>query len=112
MVLAITDVPRAYLQPFYVTPPEHYRNQVPREPPMPPLPRRVVPPDSSNDEIDGVLETRDENAKHFSRFISSVNVVTCNPWYLWEKGFTKLWIQGQDGARIEARTNMMSLGSI
>ena len=55
------------------------------------------------DEIDGVLKTRDENAKEFTRFLSSVNMVTCNPWYLWEKGFTKLWIQGRDGSRVEAR---------
>ena len=69
---------------------------------MPPPPRRVRPPDSSTDEIDGVLKTRDENAKEFSRFLSSVNVVTCNPRYLWEKGFTKLWIQGRDGSKVEA----------
>ena len=30
-------------------------------------------------------------------------MVTCNPWYLWEKGFTKLWIQGRDGSKVEAR---------
>ena len=64
---------------------------------------RDKPPDSSNDEIDGVLKTRDENAKEFSRFISSVNVVTCNPWYPCEKGFTKLWIQARDGSRVEAK---------
>ena len=46
---------------------------------------------------------RDESAKHFSRFISSVNMVTCKPWYLWERGFTKLWTQERDGARIEAK---------
>ena len=33
------------------------------------------PLDSSNDEIEGVLRTRDENAKHFSRCISSVNLI-------------------------------------
>ena len=82
---------------------EHYRNQIPREPPTPPPPTRVRPPDSSTDEIDGVLKTRDENAKEFSRFLSSVNTVTCNPWHLWEKGFTKLWIQGPDGSKTEAR---------
>ena len=70
---------------------------------MPPPPTRVKPPDSSTDEIDGVLKTRDENAKEFSRFLSSVTVVTCNPWYLWEKRFTKLWIQGRDGSKVEAR---------
>ena len=36
VVLATTEAPRAYLEPLYVTPPERYRNQVPREPPMPP----------------------------------------------------------------------------
>ena len=53
--------------------------------------------------IDGVIKTRSENAKEFSRFLSSVNMVTCNPWYLWEKGFTKLWTQGPDGSKVEAR---------
>ena len=103
VVLAMSDVPRIYLEPLYVTPPEHYRNQIPREPPMPAPPTRVRPPDSSTDEIDGVLKTRDENAKEFSGFLSSVNMVTCNPWYLWEKGFTKLWIQGPDGSKTEVR---------
>ena len=100
---AMNDVPRIYLEPLYVTPPEHYRNQIPREPPTPPPPTRVRPPDSSTHEIDGVLKTRDENAKEFSRFLSSVNMVTCNPWRLLEKGFTKLWIQGPDGSKTEAR---------
>ena len=53
--------------------------------------------------IDGVRKTRDENAKEFSCFISSVNVIICNPWHLWEKGFTKLWIQGRDGSKVEAK---------
>ena len=103
VVLAMSDVPRVYLEPLYTTPPEHFRNQIPREPPMPPPPTRVRPPNSSTDEIDGVLRTPDENAKEFTRFLSSVNMVTCNPWYLWEKGFAKLWIQGRDGSRVEAR---------
>ena len=98
-VLAMSDVPRVYLDPLYTTPPEHFRNQTPREPPMPPPPTRVRPPDSSTDEIDGVLRTRHENAKKFTRSLSSVSMVTCNPWYLWEKGFTKL---GRDGSRVEA----------
>ena len=45
---------------------------------MPPPPQRVRPPDSSTDEIDGVLKTRDKTAKEFSHFLSSGNVVTCN----------------------------------
>ena len=99
----MSDVPRIYLEPLYTTPPEHFRSQIPREPPTPPPPTRVRPPDSSTDEIDGVLKTRDENAKEFTRLLSSVNMVTCNPWYLWEKGFTKLWIQGRDGSGVKAR---------
>ena len=82
VVLATTDVPRAYLEALYVTPPEHYEQSVPRKPPMPPPPCRENPPDSSHDEIDGNLKTRDENAKQLSRFISSINTVTCNLWYL------------------------------
>ena len=82
VVLITIDVPsRAYLGPLCVTPPEHYQQSVPREPPMPPPPRRENPPDSSHDAI--VLKTRHETAKQFSRFISSINMVTCNPWYLW-----------------------------
>ena len=96
VVLAMSDVPRAYLEPLYTTPPEHFRSQIPREPPMPPPPTRVRPPDSSTDEIDGVLKTRDENAKESPP-------LTWLPAYLWEKGFTKLWIQARDGSRVEAR---------
>ena len=67
------------------------------------LRRRLQLESGRQTRIDGVLNTRDENAKEVTRFLSSVNMVTCNPWYLWEKGFTKLWTQGRDGSRVEAR---------
>ena len=103
VLLATMDEPRAYLEALYVMPPEHHQQSLPREPPMPPPQCREKPPASSNDRINGDLRTRDENAKHFSRFVSSINVVTFNAWYLWEKGFTKLWILGRDGASVEAK---------
>ena len=92
MVLATTDVPRSTWSLSRSHRQSIIGTKVPREPPMPPPPHRVNPPDSSNDEIDGVLKTRDENAKPSSRFTSSVNMVTCNPWYLWcgRKGCDRL----------------------
>ena len=101
MVLSTTDVPRPYLEPFYVPPPEYHQKQFLKSPPISPS-QRVPPPDSSHKEIDGVLKTR-EHAKHFARFISSTNVVSSDPWYLWEKGYTKLWIKDREGNKTEVK---------
>ena len=80
---------------------------------MPPPPHRVRPPDSSTDETDGALKTRDENAKEFSRFISCVNVVTCNPCGTYgRKGLLSFGFQGVMVLRLRLRANMMKPLSI